>query len=431
MAARTRPTPEIPVALARRMALHAQGLGAATPAGWAPDDGPPAQRIAAVVRRIGCLQLDPVSTVARSPLLVLHARLGAFDEAALHEAAYADRSLFEYWCHEASLCWSGDWPLHRDGMRRWLAQETPRGARAREFLDANRGFARSVVRTLRAEGPLPAAALEDRSAAPWRHGHWTDEVSGRQTVARMLDLLWLTGKVGVADRGTNPRATSARRWDVLERCLPGTIDDVSPVPRARVTRVAAARAVRMLGVARPTDVRAHFTRRRYDDLVPTLAALTRRGGPLTEVAVRGEDGALLRGPWYAHREDLEAAPGLQPGTRRIALSPFDNVLCDRARTATLFGFDHRLEIYVPPAQRRWGYYVLPVLDGERFVARADAVLDRDAGVLRVLALHLDDAASGATRARAAAEAALGELAGLRGAAELRIERVVGGLGSAS
>ncbi len=424
MPARPRPIPEIPVTLARRMALHAQGLGAATPPGWSVGDGPEAQRIAAVVRQLGCLQLDPVSTVARSPLLVLHARLGAFDESALHEAAYGDRSLFEYWCHEASLCWSGDWPLHRDRMRRWLAQETPRGGRAREFLAANAGFARSVVRTLRADGPLPAAALEDRSAAPWRHGHWTDEVSGRQTVSRMLDLLWMTGKVGVADRGNSPTATSARRWDVLERCLPGWAERVDPVPRARVTRTAALRAVGMLGVARATDIRAHFTRRRYDELPATLVALTRRGGPLTEVAVRGEDGGLLRGPWYTHRDALDAAPALDPGVRAVALSPFDNVLCDRARTATLFGFDHRLEIYVPPAKRRWGYYVLPILAGERLIARADAALDRDTAVLRVLALHREDPARWSRADAAAADGALEALADHRHASGLRIERTV-------
>lgn len=424
MPARSRPIPELPVALARRLALHAQGLGAALPEGWGADEGTPAGRVGAVVRQLGCLQLDPVSTVARSPLLVLHARLGALDEAALHEAAYADRALFEYWCHEASLCWSGDWPLHRDRMRRWLAQDTPRGARARDFLAANAGFARSVVRTLRADGPLPAVALEDRSAAPWRHGHWTDEVSGRQTVARMLDLLWMTGKVGVADRGTAPTATSARRWDVLERCLPDWADELDPVPRSRVTRVAALRSVRMLGVARAPDVRAHFTRRRYDDLPATLDALTRRGGPLAEVAVRGEDGDLLRGPWYVHRDALATADALEPGDRAVALSPFDNLLCDRARTATLFGFDHRLEIYVPPARRRWGYYVLPILAGERLVARADAALDRETGVLRVLTLHRETPSTWSRADAAAVEAALQALATHRDASGLRIERTI-------
>lgn len=424
MAPASRRIPEIPVALARRMALHAQGLGAQVPEGWGPADGADFERIARVVERIGCLQLDPVATVARSPLLVLHARLGAFDDAALAQAAYGERTLFEYWCHEASLCAVADLPVHRHWMRRYLDRPSPRGARARDFLAANQAFARSVVRTLKRDGPLPASALEDRSAEPWRHGHWTDDVDSRQTIARMLDLLWMTGRIGVADRaGTG----TARRWDVLERCLPAWSGDLAPVPAARMTRTAALRAVRMLGVARAPDVRAHFTRNRYEDLPETLDRLTRRGGPLVEVAVRGEDGGLLggrAGGWYTHREDLDAAAGLAAGERALALSPFDNVLCDRRRTALLWGFDHRLEIYVPPPKRRWGYYVLPVLAGERFVARADAVLERDHGVLRIATLHREPGVAWDRATAAAVDAALAALAEQRGAREVRIDRVV-------
>jgi len=404
------------------MALHAQGLGAAVPEGWAAASGTTDEaRIAAVVRQIGCLQLDPVATVARSPLLVLHARLGAFDDEALGRAAYADRALFEYWCHEASLCFSGDLPVHRAWMRRYLERPSPRGQRQREFLAANARFARSIVRTLRRDGPLPAIALEDRSAEPWRHGHWTDAVDSRQTIARMLDLLWMTGKIGVADRDG---AGSSRRWDVMERCLPpARPGEPVSVPSARVTRVAAVRAVAMLGVARAADVRVHFTRNRYDDLPATLERLTRRGGPLAQVAVRGEDGHLLRGPWYAHGEDLDVAPTLQPrgAGHALALSPFDNVLCDRKRAAQLFGFDHRLEIYVPPAKRRWGYYVLPVLVGERFVARADAAIDRDTGVLRVKTLHREPGVSWSRALQAAVHDALAGLAAHRGATDVHVE----------
>jgi uncharacterized protein YcaQ len=165
----------------------------------------------------------------------------------------------------------------------------------------------------------------------------------------------------------------------------------------------------MLGVARPGHVRAHFLRRRYPRLPDTLAALT-AAGALESVRVQG-----LRGDWYAAPEDLQRLADLAPGARTVALSPFDNLLCDRARAAELFGFDHRLEIYVPAAKRRWGYYVLPILHRERLVARADAVLDRDAGLLRVNAFYHEPGVRRTPALERALGRALERLATWRGA----------------
>jgi len=332
--------------------------------------------VIAVAQRIGCLQLDPVSAVARSPLLVLFSRLGRLDDAALDRAAYERRGLFEAWAHEASLVASADLPLHRWAMRSFLTASSTRAARARAFLEANAAFCDELVAELRERGPLRARELEDRSAEPWLHGWWTDEVSPRQTMARLLQMLWLSGRVGVARR-----AGTERMWDVFERCLPEDAPRVQ-LSDADAERAAVLRAVRMLGVARPAHVRAHFLRRRYGRLSETLAELV-AAGALEHVTVQGLDG----GAWYAAPEDLERLAELAPGTRTTILSPFDNLICDRARTAELFGFDHRLEIYVPAAKRRWGYYVLPILHRERIVARADAAVDRRAGLLRVHALH--------------------------------------------
>ncbi|MEA2150986.1 MAG: uncharacterized protein QOD69_2816, partial [Solirubrobacteraceae bacterium] len=195
---------------ARRLALHAQGLAAAPPRGGAGPDA-----VAAVCERIGCLQLDPVSAVARSPLLVLFARLGRVRDAALERAAYERRTIFDAWAHEASLVATADLPLHRWAMRTSLDAPTTRAARAREFLAANAEFCDDLVEELRARGPLRARDLEDRSAEPWRHGWWTDEVSARQTIARLLHLLWVTGRIGVGRREAGERL-----WDVFERCVP-------------------------------------------------------------------------------------------------------------------------------------------------------------------------------------------------------------------
>jgi len=339
---------------------------------------------------------------------VLLARLGPLRDEALDQAAYGQRLLFDAWAHEASLVATADLPLHRWAMRTWLRAASPRAERARGFLAANAEFCDELVDELRERGPLRARDLEDRSAEPWRHGWWTDEVSARQTIGRLLHLLWMCGRIGVADRigGTE------RLWDVFERCLPdGAADAAAAADLDDVTaeREAVLRAVRMLGVARPGHVRAHFLRRRYAQLPATLAALV-AAARLEAVTVAG-----LRGEWFAAPEDLERLPGLPPGTRTTALSPFDNLLCDRARTAELFGFEHRLEIYVPAPQRRWGYYVLPILHRERLVARADMALDRAAGVLRVHALYREEGMRRSASLDAAVMRALERLAAWRGA----------------
>ena len=356
------------------------------------------------MQRIGCLQLDPISAVARSPLLVLFARLGAVRETALERAAYERRALFDAWAHEASLVATADLPLHRWAMRSFAAAPTARATRARRFLAANAGFVDELVDELRARGPLRARELEDRSAQPWRHGWWTDEVSARQTLGRLLDILWITGRIGIARRIGGERV-----WDVFERCLPPDAP-VADLDDEEAERAAVLRAVRMLGVARLAHVRAHFLRRRYGRLPATLAELV-GDGRLERVGVSG-----LGGDWYAAVEDLEGLGELAPGARAIALSPFDNLLCDRARTAELFGFDHRLEIYVPREKRRWGYYVLPILHRERIVARADLVVDRGAGVLRVLALDREPDVKRSPSLDRAVVTALGRLAAWRGVA---------------
>jgi uncharacterized protein YcaQ len=396
-------SPKLSLIEARRLALHAQGLAV-------PPE--PAKTVANVVAKIGCLQLDPVGVVARSPLLVLRSRLngGTHDshERALARAAYGDRALFDYWCHEASLCHIDDLQIHRWAMRSYLDRLSGARTVTRRWLEENASFAEHTEQALREQGPLRARELEDRSEASWEWGHWTDEVSSRQNIARLLDRLWMQGRIGVADR-----IGIERRWDLMERCVPpgmlAAVDE-DPISEEEAVTRAVLRAVGMLGVARAPHINAHFTRRRYPGLggpdAGVLGALERRS-ELVRVDVEG-----LRGPWWTLPRHLEAAGRLEPGRRTVALSPFDNLLCDRARTAELFGFDHRLEIYVPAAKRQWGYYVLPVLHGERIVARADLRVDRDgdAPLLRLLSLHWEDG----RRPERAVQGSLRSLAGWRG-----------------
>jgi uncharacterized protein len=375
--------PRISIQEARRLALHAQGLATA----------PGSQSVEDVVQRIGCLQLDPVAPVARSPLLVLNARMrGGATDKAIERAAYKQHVLFDYWAHEASLCHVDDLPLHHWQMQRYL--KLPRRQVYADFLRANAGFAEDLVDELRERGPLRAQDIEEREIDHWKHGHWTEDVNWRQTIARLLDVLWLSGRIGV-----HSRDGMARRWHVIEECLPpAALAAVPDLSDREATRIGVRRALGMLGVAKATHIRKHFTRNRY----PHLDELLDQEPDIEAVEVEG-----TRGTWFSLAESLETHR--EPGRRTVALSPFDNLICDRARTAELFDFDHRLEIYVPQPKRVWGYYVLPILHGERFIARADLKIEGDR--LRVLSLHQEPGRKAPTAIRKALE----QLARWRGA----------------
>jgi hypothetical protein len=164
----------------------------------------------------------------------------------------------------------------------------------------------------------------------------------------------------------------------------------------RVVEASVVRALGALGVATPRQINQHFTRGRYPGLPDVLARLTRRGD-VEEVAVV-DDGARLPGRWYVRAADLPAlevcADEGWAGACRL-LSPFDNLICDRARTELVWGFEYRIEIYVPKAKRRYGYYVLPILWGDRLIGRMDAAYDKKSGTFRVLSAYAEPGAPAA------------------------------------
>ena len=379
-------------ALARRLAVSRQRL-----------TGPPApadlEAIMSVVTDLGGLQIDPISVVARSHLLVLWSRLGGYDPADLEALLWRERRLFEYWTHAAAIVCTHDYPIHSLLMRRH-----PRHQQLRDWLAANQTLRRSILRQLRANGPLPTRALEDRAEVAWQSSGWT----GGRNVDRMLDLLWTQGRIMVTGRQGQQRV-----WDLAERVLPDWAPTRRP-PEREVVRLAAQRSLRALGVATARDIDRHFTAYRYPGLDGVLAALE-RAGRVERVRVAA-DGSEHPGPWYVHADDLPLLERLQAGDwqpRTTLLSPFDNLLINRERTERLFSFHYRMEIYVPKAARRYGYYVLPILHGDRLVGRVDPAMDRRSGRLVVHALHAEPDAPEA--AGPAVAAALQDLASFLGA----------------
>jgi uncharacterized protein YcaQ len=365
---------------ARQIAVTAQLL-----------DAPRRTSIVETVQALGEVQMDPTSTVARTEHLVLWSRLGSrFRVAELERLLWADRVLFEYWAHIVPIA---DLAIHRVTMGRYPGGDGSRRVYVRDWLRANDAFRRYVLRELRRRGPLRARDLENRAAEGWRTGGWNDE---GQNVPMLLDILWHQGKVMIVGRDGQQRI-----WDLAERSLPRT----SARPASDVARELAERDARAGGIARLDKVGFLF-----DGPPPgrerAVKALLAEG-VVVPVEVEG-----LRGRWVTHRDLLD----LPFRGRTTLLSPFDDLISDRDRTTALFDLRFRLEIYVPKAKREFGYFVLPILRGDRFVGRIDPLFDRKAGVLRINAVYAEAGAKPSDWPRA--ERAIGELASWLGAGEV-------------
>jgi uncharacterized protein YcaQ len=294
---------------ARRIAVRAQLL-----------DGS-ARDVLETIRRLGFLQLDPISTIAPPQQLVLWSRLGPFDRAELDRLLWKERRLFEW---NAFIWPIEDLPLIRARMReRWGHYKWQRWAK--EFLNEQVGLRRYVLRELERRGPMLSRELEHPATrANERYVWW----GTRAQLTWMLELLHRRGLIAVAGRSGGQRL-----WDLAERWFPET----ETVPVAEARRALDEKRFRALGVR------------------------------------------LERGRLVAHPE---AADG-PVGKRVTFLSPFDRLVHDRDRAEALWDFRYRLEMYVPKAKREYGYYVLPILRGDRIVGRIEPVFDRKEGVLRV------------------------------------------------
>jgi uncharacterized protein len=394
---------EIPVisrTVARRLAIVAQGLAGPRPR--ADTEG-----IMDVIDQLGCLQLDPINIVARSHLLVLWSRLGSYDQGLLDLLLWQERQLFEYWAHAASIVLTQDYPLHQMRMRSYGKGSDAWSQHVSAWMQQNETLRLSILSALQQRGPLRSRDFEDPVQVAWRSSGWTD---GR-TVGRMLDFLWAQGHVLVSKR-----VGVQKWWDLAERCLPPIWISQEPLAEHEVVCAAAQKALRSLGVATPRDITEHFTRNRYPGLSEVLSELEAKERIL-RVRVQ-EQGKELVGPWFVHVELLPVLERLEQQAwepRTTLLSPFDNLICDRKRTARLFDFLYQSEIYTPKDKRRFGYYVMPILSGDQLIGRIDPTFDRSRKQLLINAVHTEPATAITGETGQAVAAAIEELAAFLGA----------------
>jgi uncharacterized protein YcaQ len=329
---------------ARRIAVRAQLLDRRRPAG-----------LLDVVRQLTLLQIDPVAAIAPNAHLVAWSRLGSLYSPAELDTALADRALLEL---RAMIRPAEDLALYRADMARWERAERGElpGWRAslRDWVRANDACRLDILGRLGAAGPLPSRELPDTCQVPWRSTGWTNN----RNVTQLLAFMVLRGEVAIAGRRGGDRL-----WDLAVRVYPD--DPVVPGEEAR--RIRNERRLRALGIARA----------RGPECPVEPADVGEAGEPAVVEGVKGTwrvDPALLGQPFSG---------------RAALLSPFDRLIYDRKRTVELFEFDYQLEMYKPAAKRRWGYFALPILHGDRLVGKLDATADRKAGVLRVDAIHQD------------------------------------------
>jgi uncharacterized protein YcaQ len=350
----------LPAALARRIALAAQGFADPRPVGEVGT-----RQLRRTVDRLGVVQIDSVNVLSRSHYLPFFSRLGAYPREALDALSNRRHDVFEYWAHEASLL-----PVRLQPQLRWrmaAAEDHAWGNMVR--LQRERpGYVREVLDRVREEGPTKASQLlqprPDRPGSMW---NWH---AGKVA----LEWLFFTGVLTARSR----TAGFERVYDLTERVLPAAVVQASTPERADAVRELVRTASRALGVATETDLRDYF-RLPPADARTAIAELVEEG-ELQPVEVEGWGRPAWLDPQARRPRWIRA---------RALLSPFDSLVWERPRVERIFDFRYRLEIYTPAAKRVHGYYVLPFLLGDRLVGRVDLKADRQAGILRVQAAYAE------------------------------------------
>ncbi len=348
---------------ARRLFLHRHALIEA-PVG-------PAQgaALADLITRIGFVQVDSINTVERAHHMILFSRRQSYQPAALKHLLETDRHLWEHWTHDASILPVATFPYWKHRFARDTARL--RGNWQRWFREGYEAQFDTILRRIDDHGPVTSSDFgqdEPRSKGGWWDWHPSKTA---------LEWLWRTGQLAIAGRDGFQKV-----YDLAERVIPD-LHHGADISHENMVLWACGSALDQLGFATVSELQAYWNAVEIG-AVKTWAQGALARGEVVEIAVAGASGAVkmaLARPDIA--DQIAEIP--DSGQRLRVLSPFDPALRDRARAEFLFGFYYRIEVFVPEAKRRWGYYVFPVLEGDRIIGRIDAKAYKSERILRVKA----------------------------------------------
>ena len=374
---------------ARRIALNAQGFGNARPKQVT------ARHISQIVSRLGFFQIDSVNILQRAHYLPLFSRVGPYEIAKLHAAAEKHpRKLFEYWAHEAALVDVSLFPALRFRM------ENPDGmwGSMRRIAEEKPVLVERVYQEVKERGPLTARDIaQDLKSKNKNWGwNWTAEKAA-------LEYLFYVGRISTAQRNS----AFERLYDITERIIPEQFYNAPALDSSSAHRELIRHAARAHGIATERSLRDYF--RMKPQPVKTAVRELVESGELLPAKI-----ANSRFDYYVPKNQIEAKPILG----QALLSPFDPVVFDRSRAEDLFDFRYRIEIYVPAEKRIHGYYVLPFLLNEKFVARVDLKADRKSSQLQVLGAFAEADAPPETAERLASS--LGDMASWLGLKAIKV-----------
>lgn len=348
---------------ARRLFLHRHALAEA-PTG--PASG---ADLARLIDRIGFVQIDSINTVARAHHMILFSRRQSYRPEALKRLHEKDRLVWEHWTHDASILPVALHPLWQHRFERNAVRMQANWKKW--FRDGYTDQLDTILRRIEADGPLSVSDVgegEERGKGGWWDWHPSKTA---------LEWLWHTGQLAISRRDGFQKV-----YDLPERVIPPAHRTDAPDEAAMIDALNRT-ALDNLGFADASELRAYWhTLRPEEAKAWAKAALAR--GEIIEIEIEGAKGQKKRS--FARPDVLDqAACAPDPTGRLRILSPFDPALRDRDRAEFLFGFFYRIEVFVPEAKRQYGYYVFPVLEGDRIIGRIDVKAFRDAGALRVKA----------------------------------------------